>query len=388
MAMRIGVITPTPTPYRDLLWNAVASQSGIDLHVYYCASGTADRPWAVSWPRRFSWEILPGKSVMPNGASYCNPTMWRRLNAGKHDYLILGGYNHVTMLCAVAYARMHRVPYALMCETHLGSPKHAWRSAVKGPVVKYILRHASACFPTGVLARKYLEHYGAAPDRMYAVPNSPDLNALVDLAARLSPSRAETRRSFGLDDSPVVLFVGRLIDLKRPEVLLKACRMVFAEEPGQVVIVGDGPKRGDLERVAEELGIRKRTRFVGWKEPSQLIEWYSVSDLFVLPSCSETWGVVVLEALACGLPVVISDRVGSHPDVINCREVGTVVPVDDVAELASAILSRFRNRVSPEDVIRAWTPVRERLSYPVVARGMVEVLLRTVGGRLGDWAVK
>src|SRR5688500_12112523 len=109
--MRLAVVTSIPTPYRDPLWNAVASRPSVMLDVYYCAAGKADRPWDVSWEQAFRAEVLPGWNLARwagvDASCYMNPAIERRLRSGRYDAVILGGYNHVTMLWAASFAARH-----------------------------------------------------------------------------------------------------------------------------------------------------------------------------------------------------------------------------------------------------------------------------------------
>jgi glycosyltransferase involved in cell wall biosynthesis len=165
----------------------------------------------------------------------------------------------------------------------------------------------------------------------------------------------------------VVVFVSRLIGLKRVDLLLDAAKEDLKERDLTVVILGDGPMRTKWEQHADALGIRNRVRFEGFIAPGDLPEWYAVSDLFVLPSTDETWSVVVLESLASGVPVIITELVGCCADVINDPRVGTVVPAGEAAPIAAAMRRHLSEPVSKPDVMRAWEPVFAQLRYDVIA---------------------
>src|SRR5688572_22040015 len=121
--MKLAVITPIPTPYRDPFWNVVAALPQVDLDVYYCSSGKGDRPWGVSWERTFASEVLPGWNLTSwagrQASCFLNPTIGHRLRAKRHDALIVSGYNHATMLMAIRFATTQGIPYFLMSESHL-----------------------------------------------------------------------------------------------------------------------------------------------------------------------------------------------------------------------------------------------------------------------------
>ncbi len=377
--LRLAVVTPAPTPYRDPFWNVVAGTPGVDLTVYYCRRGDADRPWNISWKQQFTAVYPRAVAVLPNGESYLNPQITALLGQRRPDALILGGYNHLTMLAAARFARKNRIPYYLMSEVYLAQPRSRWRRVVKGPIVRWIVRGASGWLPTGTLATQYLIHYGADPQRISPVPNVPDLDAIRAQSESIIPERDALRRRLGWSDEPAVLFVGRLLALKQVDTLIRAFACALSLTPAQLVIAGDGPERQRLEQLSRELGIACRVRFMGFVAPENLVELYCAGDVFVLPSSDETWGVVVLEALACGLPVIVSNMVGCHPDVVVSADIGDVVPARDVHALAAALARRLAR---PSRVpFAAWQCVYDRMNYSAVAGRLVEFVRATMGAR-------
>jgi len=386
--VRVAVVTPIPTPYRDGFWNVVARQPEIYLTLLYCAEGKADRPWQVSWPREFECEVLSGRNLMSwrstSASCYWNRSICRRLESSRPDAIVVGGYNHPTLIRAVLYAKRNKIPYFLMCESHLETPRGRVRQLLKRSFVRWVVRNAAGGFPTGRLADAYLQSYGADASSLVALPNAPDVEARWSEAQRLQTRRDELRKRHGFSETPLVLFSGRLIAKKGVGILLEAFSEVVDDIPAQLAIVGDGPLRSELESRAAELGLPVNSvHFAGFVEPARLSEWYAMADVFVLPS-SETWGVVVLEALASGLPVLVSDEVGCHPDVIQDDMVGEVVPARDVWALAAALQRRLRHLPSRQALGDAWAPVRESLSYENLATEFVNSIASRIHGTFAD----
>jgi len=372
--MRICVVTPQPTPYRDPFWNTVAEQPGVELDVFYCYAKGDDRPWEIDWPFKFHAEVLPGRAWFGEHNGYWNPSILKRLRAKPYDAIILGGYNHLTMLVAAWYARRRGVPYLVMCESYHGLKRAGYRKALKAPIVRWVVGGAAGILPTGQLAREYLISYGGPADRCACVPNSPDLDSLREEAQSLCPRRNVIRGELGLPDEPVIIFVGRLIYKKGVDILLEAFKHIVGDIPCQLVIAGDGPERGKLEQQAMQLGVRDRVQFVGFQQPKELPRWYCAADLFVLPSRTEPWGVVVMEALASGLPVVVTRLVGCYPDVINDGQVGRVIPPEDSSSLAEAIKHFLVTRPDKSMIDEIWEPVYQRMRHPVVAGNLIELI--------------
>jgi glycosyltransferase involved in cell wall biosynthesis len=285
------------------------------------------------------------------------------------------------MLAAVAYARLTNTPYLLMNEVYLRQPRSWWRKLVKTPLVRSVVSKAAGCLPTGTLATEYLRHYGAREGGLCNVPNVPDVEQFRRRARELEMQRDEIRLKKKLGPGPVVLFVSRLIGLKRVDLLLDAAREFLRDRDLTVVILGDGPMRAKWEQLAESRGISDRVRFEGFIAPGDLPEWYAVSDLFVLPSTDETWSVVVLESLASGVPVIITDLVGCCADVINDPLVGTVVPAGEAAPIAEAMRRHLAISVSKSDVMDAWEPVFDQLRYEVISKRLSAHLHEICAGR-------
>lgn len=375
--MKIAVITPIPTPYRDPFWNEFARQPGIDLHVFYCSAGKGDRPWNVDWSHEFKAEVLPGRNLLAwrgcDASCYWNPGIRHRLRTGNFDAILIGGYNHLTMWAAIQYAKRHNVPYFLMCETFERSKPRGWRKWIKRPIVRYVVKHARGGLPTGSFATEYLVSHGARPENLVRLPNVPDVVALARQAEELRPLREQIRRSLGIGTGPVALFVGRLIPKKRASLLIRAFKQAAPEGDAQLVIVGSGPKRLALKQLAVDLGIENRVIFAGFVQPADVPKYYVAADVFVLPS-SETWGVVVSEALASGVPVIVSDEVGCHPDVVNSRTVGEVVRAGDESNLSESMIKHLSSPMSPSIVEEGWRPVFEAQRYGRLADRLVTLL--------------
>jgi glycosyltransferase involved in cell wall biosynthesis len=140
----------------------------------------------------------------------------------------------------------------------------------------------------------------------------------------------------------IVLFAGKMTAFKGVDILLSAVQRYERSCPGGfiTVIAGTGEEDGKLRRLSKELGLES-AHFIGHKSQIELRELYSAADVFAMPSRSEAFGLVALEAMACGLPVVASN-VGGLPDFIS-SEVGTLTPPCDPDALSTAIQSEIRN---------------------------------------------
>src|SRR5207244_10302549 len=172
--------------------------------------------------------------------------------------------------------------------------------------------------------------------QIFSAPHSVDNDFFALQAApfRAPDARMQVRRAFGLPDAGfVALFVGKLAEIKRPLDLIAAAAR--CRRPTAVLLVGSGPLDDACRTEAERSGVCVAP--AGFLDQAALGRAYAAADCLVLPSRSETWGLVVNEALATGLPAIVSRGVGCAPDLVRSPKVGRVYPVGDVSALAAAI---------------------------------------------------
>jgi glycosyltransferase involved in cell wall biosynthesis len=178
--------------------------------------------------------------------------------------------------------------------------------------------------------------------------NTVDVERFGDRVDALAPARAELRRALGANvDDVVVLSVARLAPEKGLDDLVRAAAR--AEDSRLLLVVaGEGPEREPLITRAAELGVGLvLTGDVDWE---RIVELYAAADVFALLSEREPWAVVVNEAAACGLPLVLSDRVGAAHDLLRDGENGRLVGAGDVGAAASAL----RELASNPELRRSW----------------------------------
>jgi glycosyltransferase involved in cell wall biosynthesis len=226
-------------------------------------------------------------------------------------------------------------------DSHLHAYRPLARRMAKRPFYSWFVSKLDACLPVGKWSSEYFLHYGAAPERVFIVPHVVDTNYFESESKRLTPQRAALRAQWGLDDSTVLfLFAGKFTDKKRPLDFVNAiaeARSRGAEVEG--LMVGDGPLRKRCEDIARRSNIP--ITFAGFLNQSQIAQAYVAADSLILPSNGgETWGLVVNEAMACGVPCFVSDQVGCGPDMIIPNETGAVFPIGNI-EALSVLLAEF-----------------------------------------------
>jgi glycosyltransferase involved in cell wall biosynthesis len=212
-------------------------------------------------------------------------------------------------------------------------------------VMRYLIRKfypkADAVFPSSKGVLEGLKSFGVPESRMHVVYNAVELESvnrrMRDAIADLPASRL-----------PLVITVGRHVDQKDHETLLHAFAKVRQRMQARLVLIGQGPRRVDLESLSRELNLVDCVVFAGWQDNP--FAWMARSDLFVLSSQFEGFGNVIIEAMACSLPVIATDCPSGPAEILRNGKDGILVPVGDVEALANAITTVLTNKALHGDL--------------------------------------
>jgi len=251
-----------------------------------------------------------------------------------------------------------------------------------GPQLAAALRRATGCISVSHSLKLLLTRHGVPDENIRVIPNS------VDRALFRPGSREEARAKLGLPaQSRLIVSVGTLINLKRHHVVIGAMPEVRRCHPAaELVIIGTEREEreypGRLHRLAGELGVTDAVRVIGAVAPDEVAKWLTAADAFCLVSAREGCCNAVLEALASGRPVVASPA-GDNPHFVRDHRNGYVVPIDDVAATAEALVSTLRRtdwdaeKISRELSVGDWAGVADEVlgffAERLAAAGSVEV---------------
>jgi glycosyltransferase involved in cell wall biosynthesis len=376
---RLGVLASHPIQYHAPLFRELAGR--IDLKVYFAhrqsPQGQADAGFGIA----FDWDIdlfegyshafLPNVARHPDVGRFfgCDtPSIAGEIREGRFDAFLVSGWNLRSYWQAVRACRAMTVPVMVRGDSTLARSKGALRVFAKRVLYPAVLRRFDAHLYVGQRNREYLEHFGVRSEKLFFSPHCVD-NARFAAAAGVARPAAvrEAFKAFG--DRKVVLFVGKLIPIKRPEDLVQAAHLL--KQRGREVALafaGDGPLRPGLEALCARLAVP--ATFLGFRNQSELPGIYASADLLALPSRSESWGLVVNEALAAGTRVVASVAVGCAPDLLQDPRVGRTYAVGDAAALAAEVGALL---AKPPDPI-AISETVERYSVSAAADGVIQAM--------------
>jgi glycosyltransferase involved in cell wall biosynthesis len=373
--MRIAFLVERPTQFEAPFYRFAAADPDHELRVLFTAPDVAEPVFDPEIGRPVSWGIdllggYPHEVLPPRGRA-----RWLsgRLRRDRCDLLIVNGYTRRTYLLAAALAKRAGVAAALRLDSVLwdGSPV---RNLAKRALFATWMRGVyDLFFGVGSLTIDYLRAFGVPEERLALFSYTVDVDDFRRRSRMPPEERAEVRERLGVPaDARVVLSLAKLNGREAPWDLLRAFSRLGRED-ACLVLAGDGPDRPVLEREAGP-----QVRFPGYVPYPELPALYAAADLFVHPAREERWGVSVAEALACGLPVVASSRVGAAFDLIEPGANGFTYPAGDSAALAARIGEALD--LPPERVRARSAEILSRWDYAATWRSLLEAAARA-GGR-------
>jgi len=372
MPYRLAIVASHVIQYQDPLFRMLAAEPDIDLTVLYCSRHgleqfrDADMGTTLAWdidllgyPHRFLW----------NASRDLNRGFWRLVNPGivtallrseqraasseqgssavsargslpaaRFDaVLFMTGWGAFTALLGMLTCRLFRIPFFLYGDSSFPPPEDSARSRIRAGLLRVLFALTTGFMTSGVLNAAYYRHYGADPRRFFLLPWAIDNERF---ARHCGVPQPELRDRYGIArDAVVFLFSAKLVERKDPFALLKAYERMRHRGRAAVVFMGDGVLREPLERHAREHALGG-AHFIGFVNQAAIPSHYAMADVFVLPSTYEPRGAVINEAMACGLPVVVTDRCGSIGDIVLDGDNAFVYSAGDDAALA-AVMDRL-----------------------------------------------
>lgn len=346
---QVLIVSSHPVQYASPLFRLMANHPKLDPTVAYLSLQGAkpgvdpefgiEVVWDISLLEGHRWIYVPNRSPRPGLGKFwglINPGLWGLVQSGDFDVMLVYGYAYLGFWIAILAARKAGVPLILSTDAISISPRdgHQWKVPIKRFLLPRIFELADVVLAPSSGTVKFLRSLGIPEEHIVLTPYTVDNDRFAKAAARVD--RRAVRETWGIPpDVPVVLFCGKFVPWKRPQDVLRAFSR--ADIPhAWLVFAGEGSLRPSLEAEAKYLGV-ERVHFLGFVNQSALPKVYIASDVLVLPSEYEPFGLVVNEAMVCGLPVVVSDRVGAGRDLVIPEETGFIYPVRDVEALAEIL---------------------------------------------------
>lgn len=328
---RVLLLHNVVAPYRLPLFEELGS--GFELEVFFCKTGTKDRKWKGSLENySFKNRVLPEFDL---GPFFVNYTLPFELLTRRYD-LYLAGENPENVLSTFAvllFARLFGKPIVIWSEaintdySRKEATKTVVRKAFGGFVRLYrklLYFQADAFVAYSRKAKELLVDSGVPEERIF--------QGIQVMPEKLLPGARIEKAGTPRNGKTIVLFLGYLTERKGVQYLIKAFSGLDKDD-SRLIIAGSGPSRERLERIA---GYSGDIRFAGYVTEEEKAKYYSMADVFVLPTLHDPWGLVVNEAMHYGLPVVVTNAAAAS-EMVEKTGNGFVIPPADVKSLRDCL---------------------------------------------------
>lgn len=330
--MKVFFLTNIPSPYRVDFFNELGRHC--DLTVVFETQKAAHRNknWLSDNYDNFSVDFLN------NDGNNKKIKMIRKLFSFlKKDFnhIIIGGYSTFYGSLAIEFCKLHDIPFIINAD---GGFIEENENNLKLKLKKHLIGSASYWLSTGEVTNKYLLHYGADFERIYNYPFTSIRNNDIEYVS--SDEKNKLKTELGFDLKPNLLFVGHLIHGKGIEILLKSFKGIDSQF--NLILVGEGESKQEFINLKQKLDL-KNVYFEGFKSTEEVQNYYKISDLFIFPTRSDVWGLVINEAMSKGLPVITTDKCIAGLELVQEGLNGYIVPVDDYNKINYYVKEIFEN---------------------------------------------
>lgn len=382
--IRVAVLFSNYGPYHLANAEAFAEVEDIDAHFIELASEDQLRPWRTNRDALgFSVTTLVNTPLERTPLTKLVRELYGVLNALRPQALVISGYGRPSMLAAARWAQMHGSASIMMSDTtDVDRRRVWWKEWIKHLLIS---RYYDAGFVGGTASRRYLCELGMPQDHIWERQLVVDNAYFAETSKGVLEKADELRKSSGLPER-YFLYVGRFAPQKNLVRLLQAYRRYKDSDPDgwKLVLVGDGPQREELLEVAHDLELTD-VIWPGFKQINELPLYYALASGFIIPSVSEPWGLVVNEAMACGLSVLASSRCGCVPDVLEEHTNGYTFGPFSVEEISASMSKlaqlkeseRFAMGEASRNIVSGYTPEARAESLADCIRQTVGRLQRT-----------
>lgn len=330
-------------PGKIAFFNYLAKSKLFPFMVYFLSKPAANRQWKASeFEMHFPYKQLSGhKLYVPgNDHSYFhfNFDIIDHLKKDKAEMVLSFGWNYSATWIAFLYCRWSKIPFGLISESTNFEP--SFQRTITRPLVSYMVRHSQILIGISTRAKEYFVKLGAAAKNVAVMLSTSFQPAYKPSKTAIAAVRSELQIPVS---HTVVLYVGQMIERKGISTLLKSA-LHLKNELVSFVLIGYGPLESSIRAFCHEHAL-SNIHLVSYTSANDIWPYYFASNLFVLPSLEETWGLVVNEAMEASLPILLSTAVGCSDDLLKEGSNGFSFKAGDDQTLSKLIMKLHQDSV-------------------------------------------
>ncbi|SHN23958.1 glycosyltransferase family 4 protein [Mucilaginibacter sp. OK098] len=367
---KLAVITTHPIQYYAPVFKLLNQRKKIDVKVFYTlGEGAVNKldhgfnkvvEWDIPLLEGYDFEWMKNTATEP-GSHYfkgiVNPDGIERIKKYQPDAILIFGWAYNAHLKIIRYFSS-KVPVYFRGDSTLLNELGGLKKALRYVFLKWVYKHINHAFYVGKNNRNYYKAYELKESQLSFAPHAIDSNRF---EADRSNEAGGLRSSFSIGNNDIlILYAGKFEPVKNVELLLSA--FITLNRPNvHLLLAGNGPNENDLKEQADKSGAAN-VHFTGFKNQTYMPVLYQAADLFCLPSKSETWGLSINEAMACGKAVLASDKVGCAADLIEEERNGAVFISDNAGSLVEKLQQLTKDKAQlaklgqqSKQIIKNWS---------------------------------
>jgi len=313
---KVVIVHNIISPYKVYLFNALNFVLE-DFTVIFIADTEKIRKWKIDRAElKFKHEILFNSNIEDINQFKLNIRLFQTLNRINPDVIIIDGYSYIYNWIGMIWGRIRQRKLVLWSSsTYLDQTKFFFKELAK----KLFVSMFDVANTYSLKGKDYLVHLGMDKQKIFVTGNITDNDYYSNECEKYKNIESDIRQEFAFANHNF-LYVGRFSCEKNVFVLLEAFNdLVLSDKRYDwgLVLIGDGPQEKDVITFIKEHNLTKYIKLVGFHQKQEICKFYAVCDVLVLPSLSETWGIVANEAMSCGLALVVSKQCGCYPDIVK-----------------------------------------------------------------------
>lgn len=311
---KIIIVHNIIAPYKIVLFNELAKVFP-NLSVIFIAETEGRRDWDINYSKiNFDYTLLFKGAIDDVSLIKMVKKTWSVLNQLNPNSLVICDYSKIFGWISLLWGKVKKIKLVFWLDSTIDDRRHYFP---KEQIKHFFLSYFDLFLSPGTKTKDYLQSMGVNKNRIvkigYAVDNSFYINE-VEKINKNNQNTLHTR----FKPNKNFLYVGRLSEEKNIFLLLNAYNTISKENnTWDLTLLGDGPQKEIIKQYIIENNLEDRIYLVGFVQQVEIVNYYLNSDVFILPSKSEPWGLVINEALLCGLPVIISNKCGSVPELVK-----------------------------------------------------------------------
>lgn len=296
--------------------------------------------WDIPLLDGYSYNFLKNIAIDPGSHHYKgidNPEIISEINKINPDKIVVFGWSYKSHL-KVLRTFHHKIPIYFRGDSHLLNEGTGIKKLIRRMFLRWVYSHVNYAISVGTQNKAYYKAMGMKDSQILFAPHAIDEKRLLNGNKESKVAEEWSKKINIPENHTVFLYVGKFEWRKNLETLIKAKQLV-SSEPCTLLLVGNGP---DEQKLKDLAATDLHIHFHEFVNQADIASIYKMADVFVLPSVSETWGLGVNEAMACGLAVIASDKVGCAIDLV--KDNGLIFKAENQIDLADKMLTLLKNR--------------------------------------------